>query len=116
MGRRKPNKPRRGGSPAVTVHEVRTLEDLQAVMAKMMPEPKTGDWRPDVLGAETLSIQPGPDGWPLLNGHPLTREMCAALQAERPDQAQDFVYEDIVEMARIMGPPEFDGPLFGKPW
>ncbi|MEV6179897.1 hypothetical protein [Streptomyces sp. NPDC052015] len=61
-------------------------------------------------------MQTGPDGWPLINGHRVTEEMCAALQAERPNQAEHFVYEDLVEMALVMGPPEFDGPLFGRPW
>jgi hypothetical protein len=78
----------------------------------MFPQPKTGDWRPDVLGVEKLSMQPGPDGWPLINGHRVTEEMCAAIQAERPDQADYFVYEDIIDMARELGGPDFGGPLF----
>ncbi|MFJ8628881.1 hypothetical protein ACIRD3_39370 [Kitasatospora sp. NPDC093550] len=100
----------------VTVHTVRSEEDLAAAMEKMIPTPKNGDWRPDVIGVDKLSMQPGPDGWPLVNGHRLTREMCAELQADRPEQADHFVFEDMVEMAQIMGPPEFDGPLFGRPW
>lgn len=86
MGRQKPNKPRRPRA-TTTVQEVRTPEDLQAAVAKMFPTPKTGDWRPDVIGVEKLSMQPGQDGWPLINGHRVTAEMCAALQADRPDQA-----------------------------
>ncbi|MCW2899232.1 MAG: hypothetical protein JWO67_1497 [Streptosporangiaceae bacterium] len=108
MGRQKPNKPRRE-RPTVTVHEVRTPEDLRAVMEKMIPKPKTGDWRPDVIGVEKISMQPGPDGWPLINGHRVTEEMCAALQADRPAHADHFVFEDIVEMAETLGPPQFEG-------
>lgn len=94
---------RRG--PSVTVHEVRTPDDLRAALAKMIATPKSGDWRPDVLGQNSLSMQPGPDGWPLINGHRVTREMCQALQAERPDQAGHFTYEDIVAMAQELGRP-----------
>jgi hypothetical protein len=99
---------RRG--PSVTVHEVRTPDDLRATLAKMIATPKSGDWRPDVLGQNSLSMQPGPDGWPLINGHRVTREMCQALQAERPDQAGHFTYEDIVAMAQELGPPNFEIP------
>ncbi len=42
--------------------------------------------------------------------------MSEALKADRPEQADHFDYDDIVEFARDMGQPVFDGPLFGKPW
>lgn len=103
---------KRHNMPPVTVHEVRTEADLTDALAKMLPTPKTGDWRPDVLGQDTLSMQPGMDGWPLINGHRVTREMCQALQAERPHQAKEFVYEAIVEMAEVLGPPDL-GELAG---
>ncbi len=116
MGRQKLRKPRRE-RPSVTVHAVRTPEDLAAAMAKMFPEPKSGDWRPDVIGVEKLSVQPGPDGWPLVNGHRITEEMCAAIQIDRPDQAEYFVYGDIIEMtqelSQTLGTPQFNGSLFG---
>jgi hypothetical protein len=75
----------------------------------MLPQPKTGDWRPDVISVDKLSLQVGSDGWPLINGHRVTEEMCAALQADRPDQAADFVFGDLVAMAREMGPPDLSG-------
>ncbi|GAA0925043.1 hypothetical protein [Streptomyces thermoalcalitolerans] len=101
--------------PLVTFHQVSTPEEVAAALEQMLPTPKSGDWRPDVLGQDRLSMQPGPDGWPLINGHRVTEEMCAALRAERPEQAAYFQYEDLVEMAQAMG-PEVDGPLFGRPW
>ncbi|MGW6805801.1 hypothetical protein, partial [Streptomyces sp. NPDC055039] len=74
-------------APSVTVHEVHTPDDVLDALSVMLPQPKTGDWRPDVLGADKLSLQAGHDGWPLLNGHRVTEEMCSALQADRPEQA-----------------------------
>ncbi|MFC9949968.1 hypothetical protein ACFVIN_05395 [Streptomyces prasinus] len=97
------------GVPAVTVHEVRTADDVRDALSVMLPQPKTGDWRPDVIGVDKLSLQAGYDGWPLINGHRATEEMCAALQADRPEQAGDFILEDLVAMAREMGPPDLSG-------
>ncbi|MGW9460890.1 hypothetical protein ACWG5N_33630 [Streptomyces globisporus] len=99
----------RTGAPSATVHEVRTPDDLRDALAMFLPNPKGGDWRPDVIGAENLSLKVGFDGWPLLNGHRVTEEMCAALQADRPEQAADFVFEDLVAMAREIGPPDLSG-------
>ncbi|MFJ7023475.1 MULTISPECIES: hypothetical protein [unclassified Streptomyces] len=92
-----------------TVHEVRSPDDVLDVLAAIVPHPKSGDWRPDVLGADKLSLRTGSDSWPLLNGHRVTEEMCAALQAERPEQAGDFVFEDLVAMGREMGAPDLSG-------
>lgn len=83
------------GAPAVTVREVRTADDVRDALSVMLPQPKTGDWRPDVIGVDNLSLQAGYDGWPLINGHRATKEMCAALQADRPEQAGDFILEDL---------------------
>jgi hypothetical protein len=91
------------------VHEVRTADDVREALALMLPKPKSGDWRPDVIGVDTLSLQAGDDGWPLINGHRITQEMCTALQADRPEQADDFVFEDLVALAREMGPPDLTG-------
>ncbi|MFC9183316.1 hypothetical protein ACFTZJ_21905 [Streptomyces globisporus] len=88
---------------------MRTPDDLRDALAMLLPNPKGGDWRPDVIGAESLSLKVGFDGWPLLNGHRVTEEMCAALQADRPEQAADFVFEDLVAMAREIGPPDLSG-------
>ncbi|MFF6815157.1 hypothetical protein ACFZAG_35520 [Streptomyces sp. NPDC012403] len=92
-----------------TAHEVRTPCDVLDALAVMLPQPKTGDWRPDILGVDKLSLQAGPDAWPLLNGHRVTEEMCATLQADRPEQAGDFVFEDLIAMCREMGPPDLSG-------
>ncbi|MBC2901888.1 hypothetical protein [Streptomyces cupreus] len=58
---------------------------------------------------DTLCLQADYDGWPLINGHRVTEEMCAALQADRPDQADHFVFKDLVAMSREMGPPDLSG-------
>jgi hypothetical protein len=62
--------------------------------------PQSADWRADVLGADVLTLRGAPGGVVLLEEHELTEEMCAALQAERPDQAGSLVYADIMRMAR----------------
>ncbi|GGZ21870.1 hypothetical protein GCM10010300_76980 [Streptomyces olivaceoviridis] len=41
---------------------------------------------------------------PLLNGHRVTEEMCATLQADHPEQADHFVFEDLVAMTLGDGP------------
>jgi hypothetical protein len=96
-------------APAVTFHDVSTPEDLHEALSVMLPKPKSEDWRADVIGADKLSLQAGPDGWPLLNGHRVTKEMCTALQADRPEQAADFVFEDLVALSTEMGPPDLSG-------
>ncbi|WP_428957980.1 hypothetical protein [Streptomyces sp. cg35] len=93
---------------STSVRTLRTPEDIRAAMAKMFPTPKTGDWRPDVLGQEKLSIQPGPGRFPLVNGHELTREMSTELQAERPDQAEHFDYDHLLAFHEEMR-PQFEG-------
>jgi hypothetical protein len=96
---------------------VRTADDVREALALMLPKPKSGDWRPDVIGVDTLSLQARDDGWPLINGHRITQEMCTALQADRPEQADDFVFADLVELAREMGPPTSRASLLRSlPW
>ncbi|WP_346136323.1 hypothetical protein [Streptomyces carpaticus] len=106
MGRRK-LKPWRPGS--VSVRTVSTPAELDDALAAVFPRPASGGWREDVLGAASLSLRVGEDGWPLLNGHRVTQEMCAALQRERPEEAADFEYEHLVAMAEVMGPPDVSG-------
>jgi hypothetical protein len=101
-----------GEMPSVTVRALRTEAEVRAAMETLFPTAKTGDWRPDVLGQESLSMQPDSGGRPLLNGHLVTREMCDVLQAERPEVAGDFVYDDIVALAKSMGAPDL-GSEFG---
>jgi hypothetical protein len=47
----------RAGS-SVTQHEVRTPDDLRDALSVMLPHPKAGDWRPDVIGVDKPSLQP----------------------------------------------------------
>ncbi|MFE5773693.1 hypothetical protein ACFQ7O_35665 [Streptomyces sp. NPDC056485] len=110
MGRRKAKPPKR---PRVSAAAEAAVTEA---LGLMFPAPVSTDWRADVLGAETLSMRAGRDGWPLMNGHRVTEEMCEALQAERPEEAHDFQFADLVAMAEMMGPPTFHGPVFGQPW
>lgn len=89
------------GAPGVTVHAVRNMDE--AMVALFGPGPASDDWRQDVLGGKRLSVRLGRDGL-TINGHLLTREMCEALQAERPDDAADFEYEKFQKMGRQMVP------------
>ncbi|MGC3004659.1 hypothetical protein ACPF8X_41355, partial [Streptomyces sp. G35A] len=73
------------GMPDVTLHAVSTPAEVMAAL--FGPGPASDDWRQDVLGGKRLSLRPGPDGTLRINGHPVTSEMCAALQAERPHEA-----------------------------
>ncbi|MEU8976180.1 hypothetical protein AB0D11_44635 [Streptomyces monashensis] len=84
-------------------------DGLREVLSVVLPRPEAGNWRPDVIGVDKLSLQAGCDGWPLINAHRVTEEMCAALRADRPGQAGNFVFEDLVVMAREMVPPGLDG-------
>ncbi|WP_327170028.1 hypothetical protein [Streptomyces subrutilus] len=90
------------GAPAVTVHAV--SNPAEAMAALFGPGPASDDWRQDVLGGKRLSLRPGPDGTLRINGHPVTPEMCEALQAERPHDAADFDYETTLAMGRNMPP------------
>jgi hypothetical protein len=67
------------GLPNVTVHAVST--EAEAMAALFGSGPVSDDWQQDVLGRKRLSVRLGPDGKLTINGHPLTREMCTALQA-----------------------------------
>ncbi|PKV82727.1 hypothetical protein [Streptomyces sp. TLI_146] len=69
-----------------------------------------------VLGRDNTSLRTEVDGWPPFNGHRVTREMCAAIQARRPEQAHGFVYENVAAVSKAMGQTECSGPLFGRPW
>ncbi|MEU8974775.1 hypothetical protein AB0D11_36895 [Streptomyces monashensis] len=99
--------------PSVTVHEVHTSDSLREVLSMILPQSRTGDWRPDVIGVDKLSLQAGYDGWPLINGHRVTEEMCAALKADRPEQAGNFVFENLVAMAGEMGSHDPSGLAAG---
>ncbi|MFJ9752771.1 hypothetical protein [Streptomyces chartreusis] len=66
----------------------------------MSHEPASDEWRRDVLGGKPLTIRIEADGQITINGHPLTREMCAALQAERPYEAADFDYDIFINISR----------------
>lgn len=90
------------GIPDVTVHAVST--EAEAMVALFGPGPASDDWQLDVLGGKRLSVRLGRDGWLTINGHPLTREMCDALQAERPNEAADFEYDKFIAMGREMVP------------
>ncbi|WP_438490711.1 hypothetical protein [Streptomyces sp. S186] len=90
---------------------MRSETEAQVLVDRLRPQAKSGDWRQDVLGQRELTLTPDPnDEHPLINGHRVTREMCAALRFERPSQARHFVYEDLVE---LMGRPtlEPDGTI-----
>jgi hypothetical protein len=90
------------GKPGMTMHVVRTEEE--ALAALYGPGPASNDWRADVLGRKRLSLRLRRDGKLAINGHLLTREMCAALQKERPDDAKDFDFDTLREMGRDMVP------------
>jgi hypothetical protein len=91
------------GHPDVTVHAV--SNEAEAMAALFGPGPASDDWQQDVLGRKRLSVRLGPDGELTINGHLLTREMCAALQAERPDEpAANFEYDAFMDMRRGMVP------------
>lgn len=62
---------------------------------------------------DKLPLRAGYDGWPLIHGHRVTKEMCAALQADPPEQAADFFCNDLVALANEMGPPDFSS--FAEP-
>ncbi|WP_190094413.1 hypothetical protein [Streptomyces melanogenes] len=81
-----------------------------------MPSSSTAeDWRAAVLGGDKIVLHMDETGRPLFNGHRVTRLMCEAIRFERPDHAQDFVYENIVAMARRMRPPEVLEPGTTRP-
>ncbi|MEV0938733.1 hypothetical protein AB0J05_49740 [Streptomyces phaeochromogenes] len=89
--------------PGMTLHAVSTPEQAEAAL--FGPGPASDDWRQDVLGRQALSVRLGRDGNLTINGHLLTREMCAELQAERPDEpAADFEYDTFMDMRREMIP------------
>lgn len=89
-------------APPVLLHEVHSEAEAHQMTRKLSgpPQPRSPDWREDVLGKDVLTLRPGPNGLVLLEEHKLTEEMCAALRAERPDQAGDFDYAEIRRMAR----------------
>ncbi|MFF5977191.1 hypothetical protein ACFY7C_37465 [Streptomyces sp. NPDC012769] len=90
------------GIPDVTVHAVSTPD--QVLTALFGPGPATDDWRQDVLGGKRLSLRLDVAGRMTINGHVLTPEICAALQAERPDEAKDFDYATLAAMGNGMPP------------
>jgi hypothetical protein len=88
--------------PGLTMHAVSTASEVMAALYGLGPV--SDDWRQDVLG-QPLSLRLGPDGALMINGHPLTREMSAALQAERPDEpAENLDYDYLMDMGRQMFP------------
>ena len=89
------------GRPGMTMHMVRTR--AEALVALYGTGPASNDWRSDILG-KRLSLRLRQDGKLAINGHLLTRQMCAELQKERPDEAADFDYDRLQEMGRDMFP------------
>lgn len=104
MARNKSARRRARGSRecSISVHAVRTVDE--AITALYGPGPESDDWRDDVLGYKDLSVRLSLNGGLTINGHPLTPEVCEALQQERPDEAHDFDHGKFVQMGRRMIP------------